>query len=123
MGHMLYMGEDGIGRTAFIGDMTEETIQSLIQDAEPFLQAVTPENPLSILHNSGQSGKYTSAARKRMLEFLTDPRIGRLAIVGAGPYTRVLLNFFIKATRRQNMRLFASEDEALSWLKAGTGAR
>jgi hypothetical protein len=45
-----------------------------------------------------------------------DPRVGRSAMVGTSPYFRVLVGFILKATGRDDVRLFALLDEALDWL-------
>ena len=119
MTHMIKMGDDGIVRTAFVGDMSEQGVEALVKDALPFIEASSVENPTPVLHDSSQSGKYTSRARKAILRFFTDPRIGKIAVVGARPYTRVLLSFLLKASGRTNMRLFAKEHEAVTWLKEG----
>ena len=40
-------------------------------------------------------------------------------LVGASRYVRVLTGFVFKAVGRENIRLFASEEDALVWLKEG----
>jgi hypothetical protein len=112
------MGDDGFVRTAFAGDMTERGVEALVEDAQSFLEASSVENPTPVLHDSSRSGKFTSRARKAILTFFADPRIGKIAVTGARPYTRVLLSFLNRASGRKNMRLFATEQEALAWIKA-----
>jgi len=116
--HTIEMGNDGVVRTAFIGDMTEQGVNALAEDAQPFLEASSAKKPTPVLHDSSRSGKYTSRARKAILAFFSDPRIGKIAVIGARPYTRVLLSFLIKASGRENMRLFGTEPEALAWLQS-----
>ncbi|MBN1934852.1 MAG: STAS/SEC14 domain-containing protein [Anaerolineae bacterium] len=118
MAHTIYMGEDGIVRTAIIGDMTEEDARAFVRDAQPFLAASLAENPTHVLHDSSRSGKYTSQARKVILSVFSDPRIGKVAGFGPRPYSRVLFTFFIKASGRTNVRLFATKAEALTWLNS-----
>jgi hypothetical protein len=118
MAHKLEMCDDGILRLAFIGDQDEKDMEAFQQDFAPFLEAVTEEEPLRIFTDSSQSGKFTSAARKTFLTLNRNPKIGRTAILGASRYTRVLAGLVLKATRRDNIRFFDSETEALAWLKA-----
>lgn len=119
MAHTIQMGKDGIVRTAIIGDIAEEDALAFVRDARPFLEASPVENPTHVLHDSSRSGKYTSQARKVILSVFSDPRIGKIAGFGARPYSRVLFTFFIKASGRTNIRLFATEAEALAWLNEG----
>jgi hypothetical protein len=55
--------------------------------------------------------------RKAFFDLNSDPRLGKSATVGVDRYTRVLLDFMLKATKRDNIRLFDTEEEALAWLK------
>jgi hypothetical protein len=60
----------------------------------------------------------SSAARRTIIETFnsSDARIGKTAVVGASRYLRVLTSFILKAVGRDNIRLFATEEEALPWL-------
>jgi hypothetical protein len=56
--------------------------------------------------------------RKTVLEIIRDFRLEKAAVVGASRYARVLASFIMKATGRNNIRFFVSEEEGLAWLKA-----
>jgi hypothetical protein len=118
MAHEISMGDDGILRLAFIGDMVGEDIEIFIKDFTPFLEAATEVEPLNILADASRAGKTSSAARKAYVRLNRDLRGGKVAVVGARRYGRVLVSFILKATGRDNVRFFDSEEEALAWLKA-----
>lgn len=118
MAHEMHMGDDGILRFAFIGDMGEEGVEAFIEDFTPFLEAATEAEPLVILADASQAGKTSSAARKAYVRLNRDLRGGKVAVVGSRRYGRVLVSFILKATGRDNIRFFESEEKALTWLKA-----
>lgn len=117
MAHEIKMGEDGILRISFIGDLEKPDMDAYIKDLSPFLQAATEERPLQLISDSSRAGKYSFSARKSLSELNQDARIGRTAIVGANRITRVLVQIILKASKRDNIRIFINEPEALSWLK------
>ena len=117
MAHELQMGDDGILRVSYIGDMDEEDVEAYIRDLAPFREAATEERPLVFLIDTSRLGKASSAARKTFAELAKEPRIGRSALIGARRYVRVMAGFLAKATGRENYRFFDSEKEALAWLK------
>jgi hypothetical protein len=119
MAHKLSMGDDGILRVALIGDIGTESIDAFLEDITPFLEAATEEEPLLVLAESGSTGKYSSAARKRFAELLREPRVKKVALVNARRYVRVLISFILRAAGRDNIHCFDSEEEALAWLKEG----
>ena len=117
MAHEVNIGDDGILRMAFIGGMDEEDTKAFREEFDPILKSATEAEPLRILVDGSRSGKYTSAARRIFVELQRSPLIGDVALVGASRYSRVLAGFVLKATGRDNVRLFESEEEALGWLR------
>ena len=117
MTHELTMGEDGIIRLTFIGDVEKKDIEAYVEDLTPFLKAATEENPLRFLSFSGREGKFSSAARKTFAQINEDRRIGKVAILGGNRFNRVLTTIILKATGRNNIRFFGTEAEALAWLE------
>jgi hypothetical protein len=119
MAHEISMGDDGILRMDLIGDMDREDMGAYIEDLTPFLEAATEAEPLLVLTDSSRSGKLSSGARKLSVEINRDPRMGKTAVIGEGRrYFRVMAGFILKATGRDNIRFFDSEEEALTWLKS-----
>ena len=118
MAHELQLESEGVLRLAFIGDTDRRGAEKLVADFQPFLEQVTVENPLLILWDDTQGGKTTVDVRKVYAEINRDPRIGKVAIFGAQRYGRVLGEFVLKLTGRDNVRFFDNEVEARAWLTA-----
>jgi hypothetical protein len=119
MAHELSMGDDGILRLGFIGNINKEKAEAFIKEIIPFLEAATEAEPLLALADSSRTGKVSSAARKIFTEMYRDSRFKKVAVVEASRYARVLAGFLIKATgRASTLRFFDSEEEAVAWLKA-----
>lgn len=117
MVHQLGMGGDGILRLKFIGDTDKLGAEALIADFAPYLAQATAENPLCILWDDAQGGKASSEVRKFYADLNRDSRIGKVAIFGAQHYGRVLGEFILKFTGRDNIRFFDTQEQALRWLK------
>ncbi|MBN1179058.1 MAG: STAS/SEC14 domain-containing protein [Anaerolineae bacterium] len=118
MGHEVYMGEDGILRVRFIGDIGEQEITAFLAEFTPYLEASTPERPLRVLALPAPTpAKFSSHARKVLASLNTNPKLGKSATVDTQRYTRVLLSFVLKATGRSNIAIFNTEEEALAWLQ------
>jgi hypothetical protein len=117
MAHELQMGDDSILRMALIGNVSGEDMEALLKDIQPFFEAVTEAEPLCLLVDSSRSGKTSATARKAYVELNRDHRLKKSAVLGANRYSRVLGSFILKATGRDNVRFFDSEEEAIAWLK------
>ncbi len=117
MAYRLGMGNDGILRLAFIGDTNDQDVEALAADITPFLEHATATNPLNILWDDSRGGKTTAEVRKFYADLNRDPRIGKVAIFGARHYGRVLGEFVLKFTGRDNIRFFDTQEQALDWLK------
>jgi len=109
---------DGVLRVRFIGNVDKETAEAYLAEYQQFLVDASPERPLHFLADATHLGKFSAAARKIWIDAFRDPdpRIGNTAMVGASRYVRVLSGFVLKAVGRDNVRLFATEEEALAWL-------
>ncbi len=112
------MGDDGILRVSFIGDTGKQGAEAFINALEPFLQAAPETEPLCAILDATQSGKLSARARKIFFGLNRDPRVGKVAVLGSRRYLRVLGQFILKATQRDNIRFFNLEQEAVAWLQA-----
>lgn len=121
MPHELIMGEDGILRTTIAGDLDRSVIDRLSEDYQPFLEAATASNPVNNLLHTARVGKLSSAARRFFTELTGDSRFGFAAIIDPPRRVRVLGKFILKATGRENISFYQSEEKALLWLKARVG--
>jgi hypothetical protein len=113
------MQDDGILRINFAGGALErDEVDDFLRDFNLYLGAATPEAPLRTLTIADQSGmKLSSRVRKAFSDLNSDPHLGKAATIGMDRYTRVLVGFVLKATGRDNIRLFEREEEALAWLR------
>ena len=118
MAYQLSMRDDGILQSTLTGDMSDKDAKAYREDMVSFLEATTEAEPLHALIDSSRLGKMSPASRKAVVEVSRDPRLGKAAVVGANRYARVLGSFIMKATERDHIRFFDSEEEALAWLKA-----
>jgi hypothetical protein len=112
------MGQDGILRVKFFGFLDGEEAQAYIREYDGYVRHATLDNPLHALADAQEMSKMSSSARKIFIESFSTPdeRVGRTAIIGASRYLRVLASFILKAVGRDNIRLFATEEEAVPWL-------
>jgi hypothetical protein len=115
------MSEDGVLRVRFIGNVDREDAEAYLGEYQRYLQDTEPGKPLHFLVDATDLGKFSAAARKLWIDAFRDPdpRIGNTALVGASRYVRVLSGFVLKAVGRENVKLFATEKEALAWLASG----
>ena len=118
MAHQLQLESENILRLTFIGDTDRRGAEKLVADFAPFLAQTTTENPLLILWDDTRGGKASADVRKVYVDFNRDPRIGKVAIFGAQQYGRVLGEFVLKLTGRDNFRFFDNEVDARAWLTA-----
>lgn len=119
MAHEIKMGKDGVLRVALIGNVGKADIDMFMKDLNPFLDASTEDVPLSLITDANRTGNYSSSARKVFTQFNHDRRIGKTAVVGADRTTRVLMHIVQRASKRDNIKLFDSEEAAIKWIKNG----
>ena len=120
MSYKLEMGEDGILRAKLVFGSTEQDMANFRREAEAYSQtAQEAGQPLYVLVDARQGGKPSPQERKDLLALERANPEGKVAIFGLSRYVRVLVMFINKATSRDTVRHFASEEEALAWLKRG----
>ncbi len=118
MAHQFRMRGDGVLQLTFIGDTDSRDVQALREDFTFYLEQATVENPLLILWDDSRGGKTTAEVRKLYADLNRDRRIGKVAIWGARSYGRILGEFVLKISGRDNIRFFDTQEEALVWLQA-----
>ncbi len=119
MPYQMLMCEDGIVKISFDGGLERDELDQFVDDVTRYLESATPEAPLRTLAIADQTGmKFSPAVRKAFTNLNADPRLGKCATVGVDRYMRVLVGFILKATRRDNIRFFDSEELALVWLQS-----
>jgi hypothetical protein len=116
MAYELSTGADGIVRATFIGDTDKDDALAYHKDLEQYMDKANEDNLFNLIIYVDQAGKFSAEARKSFSQLNDDPRMGRIAYLGANRFIRVITNFVQKASGRNNMRFFDSEEEAVSWL-------
>ena len=116
MAYEIRMDDDGILRIIGEGEFHEQMAEAVMRDLEPYLQAAEGGRPLLLLSDVRQSGKLSTRARALLAELGQDPRLAKNAVLGVGRYTRVMASFINKASGRDNLRFFETDQEAIAWL-------
>ncbi len=112
------MGNDHILRVTFVGDTGERGAKAFVKAIGPFLDATTEAEPLDTILDATRAGKLSTKARNIIFRLNRDARVGKVAVIGTRRYLRVLGSFILKASRRDNIGFFDTEEQAIAWLKA-----
>lgn len=116
--YRLEMDDDGILHTVFISNLQPKDLRIFQETAEDFLREAKEEGrPLHILVDARQVGRVDPKARKTIVDLDRQNPDGKVAILGFARYLKVFVMLMTKATGRDNIRFFDSEDEAMTWLK------
>jgi hypothetical protein len=113
----IHMPNDGILRAALEGDLGRAEIEIFRREYTPFLQAATADHPLNMIAETAKLGRLSSAARQYFTEINHDRRTGLIAILNPPRAARVLSRFINKATGRNNIQFFESEEDAVAWVR------
>ena len=107
----------GIARARAFGVLDQEAAEGIRQATESMAEEHGEE--IDWLIDLSQMTKATSRARKILSEATGHPSIRRYAFVGASIFLRTVANFIAAAAGQKNTRHFATEEEALDWLREG----
>ncbi|MBL7164427.1 MAG: hypothetical protein ISS57_17720 [Anaerolineales bacterium] len=107
--------EDNVIWNKSWGDFEEEHARK--QTAEIMAVAEMVPGKVSVLNDMAEAGKASSGARKVYAQTLKSEKIAKHAFVGMGTLTRVIVSFLLRASGAENASFFATEEEALRWLK------
>ena len=107
----------GIVRNRSAGDFEEEDARR--QMAEILRIVESRPGKVLVLNDLTAAGTASSGARKVFAEMLQSEKIARHAFVGMRTLTRVIVSFLVRASGARDARFFATEEEALRWLKEG----
>jgi hypothetical protein len=113
------MGDDGILRVAFVGEMGQDEWRAYFQEIQPYVEAAVADGrQLPTVIDVRRAGKLQLEARKTIANISDQPDVLKVAVVGVSRYVRVLANFLSKARGRGEANLFGSEEEAVAWLRS-----
>ena len=73
------------------------------------------DDEVNFIINLNNGEKTSTKARKILREFTENEVQGKIAFIGLHPVAKVLASFFIGITRKEDMRFFKSEKEAIIW--------
>jgi hypothetical protein len=109
--------KEGIIRNKSRGDFEEEDARK--QMVELLRIAESKAGKVLALNDLTEAGKASSGARKIYAQMLKSEKIAKHAFVGMRTLTRVIVSFLVRASGAKNAMFFATEEEALRWLKEG----
>jgi hypothetical protein len=109
--------KEGIIRNQSQGDFEEADARR--QMAEILKIAESRPGKVLVLNDLTGAGKASSGARKIYAQVLRSEKIAKHAFVGMRTLTRVIVSFLLRASGAENAMFFATEEEALKWLKEG----
>jgi UDP-N-acetylmuramyl pentapeptide synthase len=107
---------EGIIRSESRGDFEEGDARRQIAEIHRIAES-KPGRAL-VLNDMTEAGKASSGARKVYAQMLNSEEIAKHAFVGMRTLTRVIVAFLLGASGAGNAMFFATEKEAIKWLKA-----
>ena len=99
-----------------VGSMDEHDFKALTNATAACVARLKDPARVRILVDSREMSHANARARRAGMAMFERPELERLALWGGGPLARVLVSFFSIVTGKQNMRAFATEQEARDWL-------
>jgi hypothetical protein len=119
MTHKVRMGDDGILRVSFWGEMGQDEWQAYHNDISSYVEAAIAEGKqLPVIIDARQAGKVSAAARRSIAGISDQPGTLKVAVVGVSRYHRLVATVLSKARGRGPANLFASEEDAVTWLQS-----
>ena len=110
-----YLGEDNIIYFTLVGEHDEKRA---IACKDAFLKLVNMvEGKPNALGDLNAARKQSPEARAIWKELNEHEKIGKIALIGLHPVARVIASFVMGVSKKKDMRLFKTKEEALSWLK------
>lgn len=121
MPYSVWMGADGILRAEISGSFGPGIVTALQRDLSLFVNAATPERPLSGILYTQELDQVSPTLRACLTELHCDPRVGRIAMVNPSREARVLCRFIAHAAGAERTGTFPTDTAAIGWLKERTG--
>ena len=107
--------EEEIVRARAVGVLDEQAAEWIRQ--QTIRMAEEHGDGLDWLIDLGQMTTATSKARRILAEASAHPSINKYAFAGASIFIRTMANFIAGAAGQKNARHFATEADALRWIK------
>jgi hypothetical protein len=107
--------ESEIARARALGVLDEKEAHGILEGT--LRMAEEHGDKLDWLIDLSQMTKATSSARKILAQASGHQSINKYAFAGASVFVRTVANFIAAAANQKNARHFATEEDALGWLK------
>ena len=99
-----------------VAKVNEELSKSIYNDAVAVLDSL-PDDKYEILIDVKKSQPENLQVRKMLAKTMQISKFGKVAVIGFGTVERTLVFVVAKAAGNNNIRPFASEEEAIKWLR------
>jgi hypothetical protein len=117
MSNFLEKRADGFLYSRFVGTVDDTAVEAFKQSVAPHLAEATAENPLHFIADATDEGSWSFSARREFTSYFEDKRLGKVAIINANRFTRVVATFLMKAPGRSDeVSFFDNEKQATKWL-------
>ena len=112
-----YLGEDNIFYMTIVHEQDEGIALAMRDTFFTLLRMV--EGKVNIFTDSNKGGKASPEARRIFKEMMENEKVGKIAIFGLHPVSRMLASFIMGVIKKEDMCFFKTKEEALAWLKEG----
>ena len=113
--NIFYLGEDNILYETIVGEADDEMGNALEEATNKRKKKAGRQ--VDVLVGVNRAGKPSPKTRARAKKNFEAEGIGKVAMFGMNPVGRVITSFVMGITRKEDMRLFKTKEEALTWLK------
>ena len=110
-----YLDEENILHIVSYGDLDEDDYEDM--SAATIKATEDIEGKVNILVDINHCGKVPAKVRRMAKRDFEKETTGKVAMFGMHPVARILASFIIGITRKEDIRFFKTEAEALAWLK------
>lgn len=112
------LGDDYLLDVSVHGEMNETDALEIFEKSKEIIAMAEKEGKyIRVLVNLNNAKPPSSKARKILARVDAQERVKRVAFWGLSPVSRVIANFLIAIGKREKMRFFSTEEEALSWVE------
>jgi hypothetical protein len=114
--HTFCLGEDNILYITIVGKVDDEKTVTLVKEAVIELLDMV-EKKVNVFVDINKSGKPSIKTRSLVPEFRNNKKVGKTAIFGLTPVTKMIASFAKGTTKNRDIRFFDTKESALFWLK------
>ncbi|MFC2084216.1 STAS/SEC14 domain-containing protein [Bacteroidota bacterium] len=107
--------ENNVARAWAKGDIDEFAAEAFLKATKEIAEKHGPK--VNWLHDLSEIKIPKAKARKNLAVGMADPSVNRCAVFGASVFLKTVAGFIAAAGGQKNIRYFATEKEALNWLK------